>query len=79
FEKYRVPVPANASSASDIEVPDTFSKACSRAVEFELDNVKMYDEFLSFITHEDIRTAMTLLRRASKDRHLPAFRRWAGR
>jgi protein tyrosine phosphatase (PTP) superfamily phosphohydrolase (DUF442 family)/rubrerythrin len=79
FATYELPAPANKWSAAGFEAPETFEQACRLAVEFELENVAMYDEFLSYISEDDILSTMSRLRRASLERHLPAFERWAAR
>ncbi len=53
----------------------TISAACIASVEAEIRNVQLYDKFLEIIAEEQVRSVFQLLRDASADRHLPAFRR----
>ncbi|WP_186440418.1 MULTISPECIES: ferritin-like domain-containing protein [Planktothrix] len=74
FAHYGMPVP-NDTFSGHISVPDTLKEACQMGVETEIDNVKMYDNFLSFVTQPDLKAAFTQLRQISQERHLPAFER----
>lgn len=74
FTKYGLPIPAD-TFAGKVEVPDTLKAACQMGVEAEIANVKMYDNFLSFINESDLRAAFTQLRSVSQNNHLRAFQR----
>lgn len=74
FTKYGLPIPED-TFAGKVEVPDTLKAACQIGVEAEIANVKMYDNFLSFINEPDLRTAFTQLRYVSQNNHLRAFQR----
>jgi rubrerythrin len=79
-----VPVPANAHLGSEemrAMVPATISCAAEVAVGAEIDNVALYeDELLPKVAdHPEIAAVFTVLMEASRDRHLPAFRRWGTR
>lgn len=76
-------VPANPHVGSpEIReaVPSSIAAACAIAVEAEIDNVALYaDHLMPMATdHPDIGEVFTRLMEASRDRHLPAFRRWTG-
>jgi rubrerythrin len=61
--------------------PPTFASleaACAAAVEWEEQNVAMYDELLAGELPADVRRVFENNRAASRERHLPAFRRCAG-
>lgn len=74
FAKYNIPVPAD-SFAGNVSVPDTLKAACEMGVKAEIDNVAMYDRFLTFVTQSDLRAAFTQLRQVSQEKHLTAFER----
>ena len=59
-------------------VPASVACACDIAVEAEIDNVTLYVERLlpAVEHHPDIAEVFVRLMEASRDRHLPAFRRW---
>lgn len=77
FAKYRVPVPINEFDPAKITVPETLIEACKVGVTAENENIALYDGFFEFVKEPDIREVFTLLQRASKDNHLPAFTRCA--
>ncbi len=79
FEKYNVEVPADVFKDEDIDVGSSLAEACGKGVAGENSNIAMYDRFLEFVTEEDIRSAFTYLRDASKNNHLPAFLRCSER
>jgi len=76
FESHGLEVPENRWESAKFDVPPTFADACASALEYEKENVAMYDRLLAFIDRDDIRDTMVLLRRASADHHIPAFQRF---
>ncbi len=76
-EKYNIKTPADEWASKKIEVPQTLAAAYQEAIKIEKENVAMYDGFLKTIQQEDVRSVMSQLRWASKERHLPAFERHA--
>ena len=74
-------VPANPHLGSPEmrrAVPASVACACDIAVEAEIDNVNLYvDRLLPMVAdHPDVTAVFERLMEASRDRHLPAFRRW---
>jgi hypothetical protein len=51
----------------------TVREACAAAATAEVDNVVLYDRFLAFDLPADVRQVFTANRRASVEKHLPAF------
>jgi rubrerythrin len=49
--------------------------ACRAAVQAEIDNLAMYERLLAVSQHPDLRQVFLALQSASRDHHLPAFRR----
>lgn len=58
-----------------IEAPASIRDACRAGVEAERDNVALYDRITAMTTAPDILAVFDALRRASAERHLPAFLR----
>ena len=72
--KYNVPAPIN-DWAEKIELPNTLLECCEVGVAAEIDNVKMYDNLLSYVgEYPDIQDVLYQLQAASYNNHLPAFR-----
>ncbi|ARI77152.1 ferritin family protein [Halobacillus mangrovi] len=77
FERYQIPVPED-DSAQFVSTPENVKDAYRKGVVGEIDNIAMYDRFLSFQLPEDARIVFTQLRNASVN-HLEAFRRGLAR
>ncbi|WP_434150845.1 ferritin-like domain-containing protein [Methylocaldum gracile subsp. desertum] len=74
FERYGVPVPEDRWPER-VTAPDTVEEACRSAVEAEIYNMAMYDRLLAATPEPDVRRVLENPRSASRDRHLPAFKR----
>ena len=74
YEKYSIPVPAEPKTAA-ADVPESLEQACRIAVQAEEDNIALYDELLSATDEPDVIAVFKQLQAASRDHHLPAFRR----
>lgn len=55
--------------------PATLAEACSMAIEAEIDNIALYDRLLPGIADDTVRQVLQNLQDASRNNHLPAFRR----
>lgn len=77
FGRLGLAIPADRHSSKDatFNVPATFAEACDAAEIAEVRNVAMYDQLLESISDDAVREVFLQLRRASQERHLPAFRR----
>ncbi len=72
--KYNVPAPIN-NWYEKIELPNTQLECCEVGVAAEIDNIKMYDNLLSYVDeYPDIKDVLYKLQAASYNNHLPAFR-----
>ena len=72
--KYNVPAPIN-NWYEKIELPNSLQECCEVGVAAEIDNVKMYDNLLSYVDeYPDIKDVLYKLQAASYNNHLPAFR-----
>ena len=78
FTQYQLPIPED-TFAGKMDVPETLYLACQKAIEAEIANVQMYDEFLEFVEALDLRDTFTQLRNVSQNNHKPAFERCISR
>ncbi len=78
FEKYGVAVPED-TWYDKVGSFASLQEAAEGGIQAEIENADMYDKFFAFVEEEDIVTVFTLLRDASREKHLPAFQRAAGR
>ena len=78
FERYGIPVPPDTWPGRAPRY-GSLREACEAGVAAEIANAGLYDELLSGTDRADIREVYENLREASQERHLPAFRRCAGR
>ncbi len=74
LQKYNVPAPIN-DWADKIETPNSILEASEIGVAAELDNVKMYDNLISYSKeYPDVLDTLYQLQAVSYNNHLPAFR-----
>ena len=74
YKKYSIAVPPEPDTTG-IAVPDTVAEACKIAVQAEEENISLYDELLTGTDEQDVLAVFQQLQAASRDNHLPAFRR----
>ena len=77
FEAYGYTLPEN-TAAEHVIVPDDLSDALSAGVQAEINNIAMYDVFLSQTLPDDVRAVFEDLQVAS-EKHLAAFERGLAR
>ncbi len=73
-----VPVPPNPWTGK-MGAPDALVEACERAIQGEIENIALYDRLIPLIDDPAVRQVMENLQAASRERHLPAFRRCLAR
>ena len=78
FHRYGLEVPANPWPGRVARFAST-REACEAGIEAEVSNAAIYERLMRSTTREDILRVFDNLRRASQERHLPAFRRCATR
>ncbi|WP_342743609.1 hypothetical protein [Halobacillus massiliensis] len=78
FRIYQVQVPDPGIAASFVTTPATIKGAYAAGVQGEIDNIAMYEKFLTFNLPADMRRVFTRLRDASRN-HLAAFERGLAR
>lgn len=74
FIARRLDLPASQWNANNVPIFSTLISACAAGVEAELANIAMYDQLDSDNLPADVRLVFSNNRRASLERHLPAFR-----
>jgi hypothetical protein len=75
FTRYGLEVPESTWHLENVPNFESVRDACQAAAEAEVANVALYDEFLQKALPEDVRIVFENNRRASLEKHLPAFRR----
>ena len=73
FTNHGLPVPASEWNLGNVPSFATLPAACAAAVEAEIANIALYDEFLNMDLPQDVRNVFTNIRAASLEKHLPAF------
>lgn len=77
MERHQLRVPPNQYRWEQFTVPETLAECCQEAVKAEEASIRMYRYFLTFVTQPDVQNVFTNLMNASKDQHLPAFKKCA--
>ena len=72
------PVPENHWSVNVVP-PASIVAACELAVQAEIENIALYDKLIPMISDPIVRGVFENLQAASRDNHLPAFRRCLAR
>lgn len=74
YEKFGIPLPPEPDP-NRVVVPDSLLAACQLGVEAEVANLAMYDRLIAMADLPEVVEVLTRLQEASRDHHLPAFRR----
>jgi rubrerythrin len=74
FRRLGAPPPADVWQ-DRVKAPDSLLQACADAVQAEIDNDALYARLLDRVSDPGVRAVMRRLQAASRERHLPAFRR----
>ena len=72
------PIPENHWNGK-VEAPGSLAAACELAVQAEIENIALYDALIPTISDPIVREVFQNLQAASRDNHLPAFRRCLAR
>jgi rubrerythrin len=62
-----------------VTAPASLAEACATGIEAEIENEALYARLLDRVTDPSARAVMQRLQAASRERHLPAFRRCLAR
>lgn len=65
--------------AGNVAAPSSLADACREAVKGEIENAEMYERLLADVSDPDVIRVLERLQAASRDNHLPAFRRCLAR
>lgn len=68
------PIPPN-NWEGRAPAPASLTEACRDAVQAEVENIALYDHLLPTIAVSTVRRVLENLQAASRENHLPAFRR----
>lgn len=80
LDRYAVPYPADNPYLGTLEAPASLLEAAQAGVEAEIANVALYEGQLEAVAnYPDIVEVFVSLQTASRQQHLPAFQRAAGR
>ena len=74
-----IEIPPDTQAFEASGMPDSVAACCEMAMQAEIDNVALYDRWLTRVDDRAVREVFTHLRWMSQERHLPAFSRHAGR
>lgn len=72
-------IPENPWQAGKIAPPVSLADACTMAIEAEIENIALYDRLIPQIADLTVRQVFQNLQDASRNNHLPAFRRCLAR
>ncbi|MGJ0452977.1 MAG: ferritin-like domain-containing protein [Methylocystis sp.] len=67
--------PPEDTWAPRVKAPESVEQACTDAVQAEIENDAMYSRLLEQVTDAQAHSVMLRLQDASRNQHLPAFRR----
>ena len=73
FQAYGLDVPTSQWKDEEITTFSSVQASCANCYQAEIDNIALYDEFLSLDLPEDVRKVFENNRAASLEKHLPAF------
>lgn len=79
LDRLGVRYPHTNPYAGKIEAPEALLEACQTGVTAEEENIVLYDRLLPDVQDPQVRAVLGRLQAASRDRHLPAFRRCVAR
>ena len=73
FQKYGLAVPVSQWKDSEITTFSSIQASCANCYQAELDNIAIYDKYLSLALPSDVRKVFENNRAASLNKHMPAF------
>ena len=79
MQRLGMEVPKNPWDAGKIAPPASLDDACAMAIEAEIENIALYDLLIPQIGDLAVRQVFQNLQDASRNNHLPAFRRCLAR
>jgi rubrerythrin len=79
MQRLGMEVPENRWDAGKIAPSASLADACAMAIEAEIENIALYDRLIPQIDDPTVRQVLQSLQDASRNNHLPAFRRCLAR
>jgi hypothetical protein len=73
FTSRGLQVPSSVWTVDNVPSFSSVQAACAAAVQAEIDNIALYDQYLALALPADVQTVFTSNRAASLNNHLPAF------
>lgn len=73
FQNYGLAVPTSQWKDSEITTFSSVQASCANCYQAEIDNIALYDKYLSLDLPDDVRKVFENNRAASLNKHLPAF------
>ncbi|MFY7912891.1 MAG: ferritin-like domain-containing protein [Emticicia sp.] len=73
FQNYGLEVPMSQWKDSEITTFSSVQASCANCYQAEIDNIALYDKYLSLDLPDDVRKVFENNRAASLNKHLPAF------
>jgi hypothetical protein len=73
FQNYGLAVPTSQWKDSEITTFSSVQASCANCYQAEIDNIALYDKYLSLDLPNDVRKVFENNRAASLNKHLPAF------
>lgn len=73
FQNYGLAVPTSQWKDSEISTFSSVQASCANCYQAEIDNIALYDKYLSLDLPDDVRKVFENNRAASLNKHLPAF------
>lgn len=73
FQNYGLEVPTSQWKDSEITTFSSVQASCANCYQAEIDNIALYDKYLSLDLPDDVRKVFENNRAASLNKHLPAF------
>lgn len=73
FQKYGLDVPVSQWKDSEITTFSSVQASCANCYQAEIDNIALYNKYLSLNLPDDVRKVFENNRSASLNKHLPAF------
>ena len=78
FQRLHAPPPVDVWQ-DRVTAPASLAQACAAGIQAEIENEALYARLLDQVEEPEVRSVMLRLQAASRERHLPAFRRCAQR
>lgn len=79
MQRLGLAIPEGLWQPDKVDPPVSLAAACALAIEAEIENIALYDRLIPQIGDASVREVLQNLQDASRNNHLPAFRRCLAR